>query len=143
MWLPEFGSQKARGHLYWRHKEMDVAVESQMLHMAPHRIVEQVCGDLGLSTSDLARALGTSTRTLERWRSGETYPQHDMRRRLAALLELDRRLRETFRTPEAIHAWVHQPSRYLGGLTPADAIRVGRFDRVEADLEGLDSGVFL
>ena len=34
-------------------------------------------------------------------------------------------------------------NRYLGGLTPSDAIQVGRFDRVEAALEALDSGVFV
>ena len=48
-----------------------------------------------------------------------------------------------FTTPEAARAWLHGSSRYLGGLTPAEAIRVGRFDRVEAALEALDSGVFV
>ncbi len=34
-------------------------------------------------------------------------------------------------------------NRYLGGLTPAEAVRVGRTDRAEAALEALDSGVFV
>jgi ribosome-binding protein aMBF1 (putative translation factor) len=120
-----------------------MAITNEALEMAPHRIVEQVGANLGLSTTELAAALATNPRTLERWRSRATYPQRETRRRLADLLALDRHLREMFRTTEAIQEWLHQPSRYLGGLTPADAVRVGRFDRVEAALEALDSGVFI
>jgi ribosome-binding protein aMBF1 (putative translation factor) len=116
---------------------------SAPLEVAPHRIVDQVCADFGLSDADIARALEANPRTVDRWRTGETYPQRETRQRLHELLELDRHLRETFDTPEAIKRWLHESSRYLGGLTPADAVRVGRFDRVEAALEALDSGVFL
>lgn len=113
------------------------------LQFTPEQAVVRLSRDLGLSTATLAQATGTSTRTVERWRTGETLPQHEARRRLAALLALDRRLRETFDSPEAIRAWLHAESRYLGGLTPADAIQVGRFDRVDAALEALDSGIFV
>lgn len=61
----------------------------------------------------------------EKWLSdalGETHPQRTARERLAELLE---------------------PSRYLGGIRPAEAIRAGRADRVEAALDVLDSGVFV
>jgi hypothetical protein len=120
-----------------------MAITGVALEMAPHRILEQVGVDLGLSTTEIAAALATNPRTLDRWRSQTTYPQRESRRRLAALLALDHHLRETFRTPEAIREWVHRPSLFLGGLTPADAVRVGRFDRVETALEALDSGVFI
>ena len=105
--------------------------------------VVRLSRDLGLSTATLAQATGTSMRTVERWRTGATLPQRDARRRLADLLALDTRLRETFGSPEAIRAWLNAENRYLGGLTPADAVQVGRFDRVEAALEALDSGVFV
>jgi hypothetical protein len=111
--------------------------------MPPFRAVEQLERDFDLTIADLARALDASPRTIERWRTQGTYPQRDTRLRLSALLALDRRLRDTFNNPQAIRVWLHAPSRYLGGLTPADAIRVGRVDRVEAALEALDSGVFL
>lgn len=114
-----------------------------LLEMTPPRALEQLESELGLSEGDLARALDANPRTIERWRSGYTYPQHESRRRLAALVGVHHRLRDTFATPEAIREWLHAPNRYLGGLTPADAIRVGRFDRVEAALEALDSGVFV
>jgi transcriptional regulator with XRE-family HTH domain len=113
------------------------------LEAALGQLVESLELNLGLSISELAQALGVNTRSVERWRTGETHPQHDARQRLASLEGLAGRLRQTFSTPEAGRAWLRDPSRYLGGLTPADALRVGRIDRVEAALEALDSGVFV
>ena len=112
------------------------------LGSAPYRIVEQASADLDLPIPELARALDADPRTVDRWRLG-MYPQKEARQRLADLQNLNYHLRETFATPEALKEWVHSPSRYLGGLTPAEAVRVGRFDRVEAALEALDSGVFV
>ena len=114
-----------------------------VLDMAPRRVLEQVQSDLGLSDAELATALDATPRTIERWRTGMSYPQIEQRRRLGKLLELTRQLRETFTTPEAIRTWLRAPNRYLGGLTPADAVRVGRIDRAEAALEALATGVFL
>ena len=113
------------------------------LQLTPDQAVIRLSRDLGLSMATLAQATGTSPRTVERWRSGATLPQRDARHRLAALLALDARLRKTFDSPEAIRAWLNAENRYLGGLTPSDAVQVGRFDRVEAALEALDSGVFV
>jgi transcriptional regulator with XRE-family HTH domain len=93
------------------------------LEMAPGRAVECLVKAMGLCKKELADTLGATPRTLERWRSGETYPQRDTRRRLAALVEFDRHLGETFEDREAV--------------------RVGRVERVEAALEALDSGVFV
>jgi Antitoxin Xre/MbcA/ParS C-terminal toxin-binding domain len=39
--------------------------------------------------------------------------------------------------------WLRSESRYVGGQRPIDALRVGEFDRVEAALEALDSGIFV
>ncbi len=111
--------------------------------MAPGWAVECLMKDMGLSKKELADALETTPRKLERWRSGETYPRRDTRRRLAALVGLDRHLRETFHDREAVRRWLSAPNRYLGKLAPVEAVRVGRLDRVEAALEALDSGVFV
>jgi hypothetical protein len=113
------------------------------LETAPRHVIERIERDLGLSTVALAQAIGATPRTVERWRSGTTYPQHEARRRLAALVALDERLCDTFASAEAIRAWLHAENRYLGGLAPADAIRAGRIDRAEAALEALDSGIFV
>jgi uncharacterized protein (DUF2384 family) len=113
------------------------------LEMTPAQAVGRLEEGLGLSTVELATALGISARTLERWRAGETHPQREARVRLAALVALDRRLQETFDTPEAVRSWLRAGSPYLGGLTPVEVLRAGRPDRVEAALEALDSGVFV
>ncbi|HET7034584.1 MAG TPA: MbcA/ParS/Xre antitoxin family protein [Thermomicrobiaceae bacterium] len=113
------------------------------LQVTPRQAVEQLERNLGLTTSELADALETSERSLERWRSAVTYPQRDARRRLESLIALERHLREVFSDPASIRSWLHGDNRYLGGLSPADALRAGRIDRVEAALEALESGVVL
>jgi transcriptional regulator with XRE-family HTH domain len=113
------------------------------LEMTPSQAIAQLERDLHLSPSELADALNASPRTVERWRASETYPQRDARQRLAELIALDTRLHDTFDSPDAIRTWLHSSNRYLGGITPAEAARIGRIDRVEAALEALDSGIFL
>jgi putative toxin-antitoxin system antitoxin component (TIGR02293 family) len=113
------------------------------LAMTPAQAVERLERDLSLTRGELAGALDATPRTLERWRAGATHPQRDARRRLVALLNLDEHLRDTFTDREAAREWLHAPNPYLGGLTPNDALRAGRADRVEAALEALDSGVFV
>lgn len=117
--------------------------EKPGLEMAPAVAVESIERGLGLSGSELAAALGSSPKTVERWRSGQTYPQHEARERLARLLALVEHLGETFRDRETAHSWLRTGSFYLGGLTPAEVLHAGRADRVEAALEALDSGVFI
>jgi hypothetical protein len=48
-----------------------------------------------------------------------------------------------FGAPDRVQAWLRADSRYLGGLSPLDALRAGRIDRVEAAVEALASGIFL
>lgn len=100
--------------------------------------------ELGLSPRDIAGALGLDQRTVERWsRPGGPYPQRAARQRLADLLNLSHRLRESFVDANDAREWLRSPSRFLGGLTPTEVIRAGRADRVEAALEAIDSGIFI
>ena len=124
-------------------RRQNMASSEQILDVTPAQAIEQLQREFGLSAQELAGALDASPRTIERWRKSETYPQHETRQRLAALISLERRLRDSFEASDAIQGWLHLPSHFLGGLTPADAIRVGRFDRVDAALEALESGVFV
>src|SRR3990172_2369791 len=113
-----------------------------LLGMTPREALDTLEKSLGMSEDELAQALNSHRRTLQRWRAGTAYPQRLARQRLAELLRLQQRVRETFKGRDAIRRWFHSESRYLGDMTPAEAIRVGRLDRVEAALEALDSGVF-
>lgn len=126
-----------------RNGEVVMEAARSKLEMAPGNALETVEGGLGLGGGELAGALGASTRTVERWRTGQTYPQHGARERLAELVALDAHLRETFGDPEARRTWLCSGNPYLGGLTPLEVVRAGRADRAEAALEALDSGVFL
>lgn len=113
------------------------------IDITPRQAIEQLENDLALSSEELALAMGVSSRTLGRWRAGTTYPQREARQKLAELIALSHHLNDTFRTEKGIRAWMHASSRYLGGLTPAEAARAGRIDRIEAALEALDSGIYL
>jgi hypothetical protein len=98
--------------------------------------------ELGLSVRDIAAALGIDARAVERWRSTDTLPQRETRQRWNQLLAVIEHLEDTFKIPEARRTWLHSPSDYLGGLTRAEVLCAGRFDRVEADLVALDAGIF-
>ncbi|MBA2533711.1 MAG: DUF2384 domain-containing protein [Rubrobacter sp.] len=115
----------------------------QKLDMAPGRAVERLEAGIGLGRGELAGVLGASARTVERWRTGQTYPQHEARERLAGLIALERHLGETLDDTGAAGSWLRAGNPYLGGLTPLEVLRAGRSDRVRAALEALDSGVFV
>lgn len=106
-------------------------------------LIEGLEQDLGASIEMIARALDVDRRTVERWRANQSVPQGRTRRRLADLMALRERLLQTFGTREAVEDWLGAPSRYLGGFTPAEALKAGRLDRVRADLDGLAAGVYL
>ena len=111
------------------------------LDTTPEKAVAELESSLTISESDIALALGISTRSLHRWSSGESHPQRGSRANLARLLALAGHLEEAF--GEDADEWLHADSRYLGGLKPIEALRAGRIDRVEDALEALDSGVLL
>ena len=84
------------------------------LEMTPGHAVEAVERGLGLSRGELAGALGTSARTVERWRTGQTYPQHEARERLAELVAVEVHLSETFGDREAKRFWLRSVARTSG-----------------------------
>lgn len=116
---------------------------SSALGMSPGQAIRVLESDLGLTTKDLQVILDTTPKNIGRWISEQAYPQHEARRRLAALLAIHRQLAETFTEMEGARDWLRCPSRYLGGMTPLEAIRAGRIDRAEAALGALDAGVYL
>jgi transcriptional regulator with XRE-family HTH domain len=115
---------------------------SSLTDITPKQALGQLEAQLGISRSDLASALGVSLRTIERWRAGTAYPQHEARACLEALLELSDTLHGMFDSPDAARTWFQAENRYLGFLSPADAVRAGRIDRARAALEALESGIF-
>jgi uncharacterized protein (DUF2384 family) len=43
-------------------------------------------------------------------------------------------------SPDAARAWLHRPSPFFGHTEPIELVQRGRFDRVEAALEAINSG---
>ena len=111
--------------------------------ITPRRAIEHLHERLGLTDAELSSALGVSARTLNRWRKAEAYPQHQARQTFDELLELSDLLEDIFESWNACRTWLRTENRYLGGLTPLDAIRVGRIDRARNALEAIESGVYL
>src|SRR5438034_7568539 len=98
--------------------------------LMPFQDFEELQSTLGVSASDLAYALKVDSRTVERWSSGKSYPQHQARQQLAILRSIFRHVRATFTDPETARDWFHSPQRYLGWLSPIEVMRAGRFDRI-------------
>lgn len=113
------------------------------IDITPRQAVEQLENDLELSPDDLAQALSVSRRTLERWRSGEAYPQRESREKLAELMAFDEHARDAFTSLEAVHTWMHTEARYLGWITPAEAVRLGKVNRANSALGVLEHGIFI
>lgn len=102
--------------------------------------IGQLQTDLGLDERGLAMALGVDKRTLYRWISGDNYPQREARKRLQQLVELHYALLLMWNNMDAARTWLHRPSSYLGHTEPIELVRAGRYDRVEAALEAINSG---
>jgi transcriptional regulator with XRE-family HTH domain len=102
--------------------------------------IKQLREDLGITSRDLAQALGVDQRTVTRWSTGDAFPRHGAKERLETLAALDERLAETFVSWEAARAWLRTPTRYLSDMAPIEAVRAGRSDRVMALIEAIDSG---
>ncbi len=92
-----------------------------------------------LITADGCENLNSS----ECWTEAQAIPRPQTRERISSLLETERLLQETFSDRKSICLWLETDNRYLGGIKPIEALRVGRYDRVEAALEALASGVFI
>lgn len=99
--------------------------------------------DLGLSLDDIAGALRVDRPLMQQWLDERVSPPREVYQRLTALIELQQRLREFFKTPQDGADWLHDSSRYLGWTTPAEAIRAGHTDRARAALEVLAAGMFI
>lgn len=117
--------------------------QTTALQVAPARILQLAIDGLGLEHRDIRDAFRVDQCTLNKWLTGEVLPQRAARTELNALHALHVHLGETFEDMADAREWLRDPSRYLGGLTPLEVLRVGRVDRVEAALEVLDAGVFL
>lgn len=106
-------------------------------------LIRELERDLSLPPQELAQALRVNPRTIDRWLKGDIPQRNEGRQRLDDLEDLRNRIYRTFSHREAAQAWLKRDNRYLGNVPPAEFLRTGRFDRVNAALETIDSGYFV
>lgn len=94
-----------------------------------------------LGTGDVARILGTTERTVQRWASGDSSPRREA---LDHLLEVKAVLdvaQEVLPAYDARAFWLRSPNSALNWEKPLDLIRERKYRRVIAALTALGEGV--
>lgn len=95
---------------------------------------------LGVSQEVLSRILNVSARTAHRWLKGAR-PRRT--RELERLLEIIMLLEQTLPSDDAIRSYLYQSNPTLHGEKPIDLLIRGEFDRVAADLQAVQEGVYV
>lgn len=94
----------------------------------------------GISQEALARMLKVSGRTAHRWVKGARPRQKPELAQLQRIVSL---LRGVLPSEASIRGYLHHPHPGLGGETPIAVLARGGFDRVTADLEAIQEGVYV
>jgi CheY-like chemotaxis protein len=102
--------------------------------------LSQVVRLMGVSQELLSRILNVSARTAHRWLKG-TRPRRT--RELGRLLEIVALLEQTFPSDDAIRSYLYHSNPTLHGEQPIDLLIRGEFDRVAADLQAVQEGVYV
>ena len=103
--------------------------------------LEQIREEAKLSRNDVARILGTTSRTVFRWARGNT-PRGESRERLLELAAVVDQLSKVMR-PEAASAWLFEPNPLLDMQRPVDLVGRGDYQRVCAAITAIAEGVFV
>ena len=119
-----------------------MAVPASILHEStPVQVIAEIQATLGVTLDELAQGLSVDPRTMSRWAKGSVVPQQESRRRLDVVLDLARNVAAFFATLDDGRGWLRDPNRYLGGISPLEAIRAGRVDRARAALGVMQWGI--
>lgn len=100
----------------------------------------QVVRLLGISQEALSRMLNVSARTAHRWLKG-TRPRRT--RELDRLLEIVVLMEQTLPGNDAIRSYLYHANPTLQDEKPIDLLIRGEFDRVAADLQAVQEGVYV
>lgn len=102
--------------------------------------LSQVVRLLGISQEALGRMLNVSARTAHRWLKG-TRPRRT--RDLDRLLEIVALMEQTLPGDDAVRSYLYHDNPTLQGEKPIDLLIRGEFDRVTADLQAVQEGVYV
>lgn len=119
---------------------MPTATARKHQSTAASTTIDRVSEELGLSYSELGDVIGGDRRTIYRWRSRESVPSPEHRKRLESVRELQFLLGKVFEDSDRALEWLHRPVPMLRGRTPISRLREGRIEEVLGVLAGLESG---
>ena len=100
--------------------------------------VQKLRTDLGLNTTQFARLVGASERSIRQWEEGDE--PGEAHTRLLKQLERIYVTAKKVMKPQAIGKWLESPVEGLAGLKPREAIERGEHDRVWRLLFAVESG---
>lgn len=83
----------------------------------------------GITQAELADAVGSGTRAVQNWASGQNLPRGATVERLLDVHTVVRLLSDTY-TDEGVNIWLHARNRNLEMRRPIDLIRGGAIDQV-------------
>lgn len=107
-------------------------------------IVEWLHDELGLTYEEIGALLGTSGRTVQRWKDQNTLPSRENVRKLEKVDELRFWLATVFSDDtERMHRWLSRRLLDLRGRTPMEAIRQGETERIIELLATFHEGAFI
>ena len=89
-----------------------------------------VARELELTDPEIGQTLGVDRKTIYRWRTRESAPAPEHRRRMEKLTQLKWFLENAFRTPELGKRWLHQAVPALKGRMPISVLTEGDIDSV-------------
>lgn len=104
--------------------------------------IEDITRTLDISQKLVAQIVGTTARTVSRWKRGETarnVPRPEASLELRKLARLQWLLKELIPT-EDIGSWMRSPNPGFQGCAPIDMLADGRIDEVIGVLEAVAEG---
>lgn len=93
----------------------------------------------GLTVSEIGAVTKVSERSVQNWAAGRNTPEGKARDLLLELKYVIDGLADVFED-EGIEIWLHSRQRTLGGQTPLELLRDGRFDEVLEAVDRLAGG---
>jgi transcriptional regulator with XRE-family HTH domain len=93
----------------------------------------------GLTLAEIGGITGVSQRSVQNWAAGKSRPEGESRERLLELKYIVEGLADVYED-EGIDIWLHSRQRSLGGQSPMELLRDGRFAEVLDAVDRLAGG---
>lgn len=104
--------------------------------------LEAIKEEAGLSRQEIAEIVGTSSRTVVRWATGQAVPRGTPRERLLELSVIAQLAAKVMR-PDAVSPWLYAPNPLLDFARPVDLVASGAYREVVGAIQAIGEGVFV